>query len=139
MLNELNLNLMKADLKTVRNGLLKLHKALLENEKLNYEVLNGRIKTTGEYFNLVVNDAAFAWLRVMSKLIVEIDEAFDAKTEPMTEEIVIILARRVNKLISSEENAEFKPKYQAALQKSPDAMFEHIKVIKSLNKFKNEV
>ncbi len=139
MASELNLSVLASRLKDVRMGLLKLHKALLEYEKANYEARNGRIKTTGEYYNLVVNDPWFDWLRTMSKLIVEIDEAFDAKVDPLTEEAVIALASQTNKLVSSNEETEFGQKYQAALQNSPDAMFEHILVVKSLGKFNNEV
>lgn len=139
MANELNLSLITADLKEIRLGLLRLHKALLENQKASYEAQNGRVNSTNEYLNLVLNDAAFAWLRVMSGLIVEIDEALDAKTEPLTEEMIIELARAANNLITSRIDTDFGAKYEAALQKSPDATFEHIKIIKGLGKFKNEV
>lgn len=139
MANELNLSLMTADLKNARMYLLRLHKALLDNEKENYENVFGRVQTTGEYYNLVLNDEQFAWLRKMSGLIVEIDEAMDAKIEPLTEEKVITLARQMIEMSNFDVNTEFGAKYDAGLQKSPDAMFEHIKLIKELDKFRNEI
>ena len=139
MANELNLNLLIANLKEARLGLLRLHKALLENEKENYESVHGKIKTTGEYYNLVIGDSQFAWLRQMSGAIVEMDEALDAKKEPLTEETVIALANQISKLLDNDIESEFGQKYEAALQVSPDAMFEHLATLKKLDKFRNEV
>ena len=139
MANELNLSLLIANFKEARLGLLRLHKALLENEKDNYEAANGKIKTTGEYYNLVVNDPQFAWLRQMSGVIVEIDEALNAKKVLMTEETVLELAGQIRSLLITDADSEFAKKYDAALQTSPDAMFEHLITLKKLAKFSNEV
>ncbi|MEP6924906.1 MAG: hypothetical protein ABI954_10610, partial [Pyrinomonadaceae bacterium] len=128
-----------SNLKEARLGLLRLHKALLENEKENYESRRGKIQTTGEYYNLVVNDAQFAWLRQMSGVIVEIDEALDAKKEPLTEEMVIELAGQIRRLLVIDDASDYGKKYDAALQTSPDAMFEHLVTLKMLSKFNNEV
>ena len=138
-MNNLNLSLMIADLKNARLYLLRLHKALLDYEKGRYESQHGRVKTAGEYYNLVVNHNQFAWLRAMSQLIVEIDEAIDAKLVPLDEETVVALARQATQMITINEASEFSQRYDAALQKSPDAMFEHIKLTKELAKFNNEV
>lgn len=138
-MNNLNLNLMIADLKNARLYLLRLHKALLEHEKSRYEAMHGRIKTIGEYYNLVVNHEQFAWLRAMSQLIVEIDEAIDAKLAPLNEETVIALVQQINRMIVIDKKTDFSQRYDAALQNSPDAMFEHIKLTKETEKFKNEV
>lgn len=139
MANELNLNLLIANLKEARLGLLRLHKALLENEKDNYEASHGKINTTGEYYNLVVNDSQFAWLRQMSGMIVEIDEALAAKKVLLTEEKVIELAGQIRGLLTIDAESEFGARYDAALQTSPDAMFEHLTTLKKLGKFNNEV
>lgn len=139
MANELNLNLLIANLKEARLGLLRLHKSLLENERENYESTHGKINTTGEYYNLVIGDPQFAWLRHMSGVIVEIDEALDAKKEPLTEETVIVLAEQISKLLKTDVESEFGQKYDAALQASPDAMFEHLSTLRKLDKFRNEI
>ncbi len=85
-------------LKAVRNDLLKLHKTLLEHEKANYEAVNGQIASTGVYLRLVLDDPHFAWLRILSGLIVEIDEAFDAD-EPVTDEIVFVFADQIRETL----------------------------------------
>src|SRR5437660_2795906 len=66
----------------LRLGWLRLHKALLEMERINFEKRFGRVNS-GELLQLVVNDAQFGWLRMISALIVEIDEALNGD-EPAT-------------------------------------------------------
>ena len=46
----------------LRQGLLRLHKNLLESERVAYERVVGRIDSRGELFQLVVSDPWFAWL-----------------------------------------------------------------------------
>src|SRR6266478_5083850 len=58
----------------LRHGLLRLHKALLDSERVSYERANGRIKSRGEFFQLVVANPWFAWLHSVSELVVQIGE-----------------------------------------------------------------
>ena len=69
-------------LRLFRNNLLKLHKLLLEAERVRYEQVNGPIKNKGEFFQLVISDDAFSWLRPISQFIVQIDEFTSAKEQP---------------------------------------------------------
>ena len=66
----------------LRLGLLRLHKALLEMERINFEKLFGRVNR-GELLQLVINHAQFGWLRMISALVVEIDEILNGD-EPAT-------------------------------------------------------
>ncbi|HEY6084188.1 MAG TPA: hypothetical protein VIU63_02265, partial [Nitrospira sp.] len=43
----------------VRRGLLGLHKALIIAEQLTYERINGRVGSTGQLLQLVLNDPWF--------------------------------------------------------------------------------
>ena len=47
----------------MRDGLLELHRRLLDSERAAYERDVARITTTGQYLGLVLNDPWFAWLR----------------------------------------------------------------------------
>src|SRR2546422_11264407 len=67
----------------LRQALLKLHKILLDSERVSYERVHGRIASTGEFFQLVIGDDWFAWLHRVSELVVQIDEMLDAD-EPAT-------------------------------------------------------
>src|SRR5437588_12523244 len=98
----------------LRLCLLRLHKALLEMERINFEKRFGRVNS-GELLQLVVNDARFGWLRMISALIVEIDGALNGD-EPATVSDFDDLISQARLLFTSPENEEFKTKYQAALQ-----------------------
>jgi hypothetical protein len=61
-------------LRTVRDRLLTLHKALLDAERAKYEKAYGPVRSPGEMLQLVLGNDHFAWLRPYSGLIVRIDE-----------------------------------------------------------------
>src|SRR5216684_1858004 len=56
----------------LRHALLQLHKALLDAQRIRYERENGRIESRGELLALVLEDASFEWLRVLSALIAQV-------------------------------------------------------------------
>src|SRR6267143_5812349 len=69
-------------LRDLRLRLLHLHKSLLELERVNFEKTFGRVDS-GELLQLVINHPQFAWLRIISALVVEIDEMLNGD-EPTT-------------------------------------------------------
>ncbi len=89
-------------LTALRNGLLHLHKCLLDSERAAYERDIARITTTGQYLNLVLSDPWFAWLRDLSQFIVVVDEAL-ADKEPVTPEDATRLVARARELVSPDE------------------------------------
>ena len=64
----------RQQLEEVRRGLLRVHKALLEDARIRYEREQGRIEGSGALLRLVLNDPWFAWLHPLSGLVVQIDE-----------------------------------------------------------------
>src|SRR5258708_37785448 len=80
-------------LSKLRNGLLRLHKYLMDSERAAYERDVARITTTGQYLNLVLNDPWFSWLRELSQFIVLVDESLDQKEEEPDPERLISGAR----------------------------------------------
>jgi hypothetical protein len=66
----------------LRNGLLRLHKSLLDSERAAYERDVARITSTGQYLGLVLNDPWFAWLHELSQFIVLVDETLDLDEPP---------------------------------------------------------
>lgn len=69
-------------LTNLRQALLKLHKALLDSERVAYERTVGKIQSPNHFLQLVISDPWFAWLHPLSQLIVAMDEALDAE-EPL--------------------------------------------------------
>ncbi len=119
-----------AKLRDLRNRLLHLHKVLLEMERQNFEKRSGRV-TAGELLQLVLNNSQFAWLRIISALVVEIDEVLNGE-EPATTKDSEDLLSQARLLFTSPGNEEFKTKYEAALQQEPSVVMAHSAVMQLL-------
>jgi hypothetical protein len=118
---------------TVRHALLALHKILLELERQRFERANGRITDMFQLLNLTINDPAFAWLRPLSTLIVDIDEKLDDKDNPMTSAQVEATRREIRELLSANQvGNDFQRNYHWALQESPEAVISHGGIVKLL-------
>ncbi|MBD2461390.1 hypothetical protein H6G89_10055 [Oscillatoria sp. FACHB-1407] len=116
------------NLAALRNKLLKLHQVLLDIERNTYEQAQGRV-SRGELLQLVINHEQFAWLHRISELIVQIDDLLRAD-EPVLPDEVQTLMDNVRSLLSpSLSNDEFADKYDAALQREPNAILAHADVI----------
>jgi hypothetical protein len=136
MKNESLTNATTIQLKQLRQGLLKLHKLLLELERRGYERARGRISNSYEFLQLALKDPWFDWLHRLSELIVQIDEALDSigAETPATEEDAQALIKRARSLLSpAEEGTQFQKNYFLALQQSPDVVLLHSEMIKLLN------
>ncbi|HEX3230718.1 MAG TPA: hypothetical protein VHQ95_17185 [Pyrinomonadaceae bacterium] len=114
----------------LRLGLLRLHKALLEMERINYEKVSGRVNS-GELLQMVVNHPQFGWLRIISALVVEIDEILNDE-DPVNVSDFAELTSQARRLLTAPENEEFKTKYQAALQHEPAVVMAHANVMQLL-------
>jgi hypothetical protein len=117
----------------LRNGLLRLHKHLLDSERAAYEKDVARITSTGQYLGLVLNDPWFAWLHDLSQFIVLIDETLDFKEEPATAEDAGRLIARARELVSPSEIAAsdgFHRKYFDAMQRDPGVVLAHRDMIR---------
>lgn len=74
-------------LSELRMALLKLHKSLLDNERLRYEAEFGPITSNGQYLQLLINHEWFQWLQPYTKLVVGIDETLDSKEPVILEQV----------------------------------------------------
>ena len=112
-------------LRQVRKLLLKLHKALLESEKSRYEEKFGKIKSKGQFLQLVMGDPWFNWLRDYSQFIVQIDESFSPKVSFTLEQAEILLDEVGKLLHPAEVGTEREQRYHAAIQRSHDIAAMH--------------
>ncbi|TAL06130.1 MAG: hypothetical protein EPO07_02360 [Verrucomicrobia bacterium] len=129
---------MNDSLPELREALLKLHKALVESERVSYEQTLGKITSPNHFLQLLTNDPWFAWLHPLSQLIVAMDEALDAK-EPLTPAMVEPLVRQARALLVASETGEgFSRHYDDALQRDPDVIFAQAEVAKLLGMKKPE-
>jgi hypothetical protein len=120
-------------LKQARMQLLRLHKALLEAEKMAYEIEHGRIKSNMEFFGLVLEHEWFQWLRPMSGLIAEVDEAIGNKKSPITPEAAIFYLERTVTLVEMNPNGHHQAqKYYEAIERDPDVARLHVELVEVL-------
>ena len=115
----------RANLKDLSKAMLRLHKTLLDAAKVDYEAANGKIASIGQYFQLVVDDEYFAWLRKISSLIALIDEAVSVR-RPATEPEAQGLFNEAKVLLNFQDtDAAFNDKFQTALQNNSDAVLNY--------------
>ena len=120
----------------LRRLLLQLHKALIDWQRAEYEVVHGRLQTT-QLLNVLVNDTAFAWLRTMSGLIVRIDESLEpprrnsaegGKPEAASSETGPLVAQ-ARELVAPEAGSPYAQRYFAAMQELPDVVLAHSELV----------
>jgi hypothetical protein len=109
-------------------ALLRLHKALLDDERQSYERVHGRIASSGAFLQLVLGDPWFAWLRPLSQLMVKLDELDENREQATSEDVTATLASARALLTPSEEGERFGRQYYDALQRSPDVGLAHAEV-----------
>ena len=126
----------RQELKALRQGLLRLHKMLLDQERRDFERARGQISNSYEFLQLVLKDPWFDWLHRLSELIVQIDETLDTHGEtPATEADASALIERAKTLLTpAESGSEFQKNYFLALQQSPDVVLLHSELMRVLGR-----
>ena len=122
----------RQQLLNVRQGLLRLHKTLLEFERQAYERAHGRISNSYQLLQLVMSDPWFAWLRQLSELIVEMDELLAAREAPSESTALALMEQSRILLTPAESGSEFQRKYFTAMQQSPEVVVAHSEFAKVL-------
>ncbi len=122
----------KQRLTELRNGLLALHKTLLDSERAMYEHDIARITSSGELLNLVINDPWFAWLHALSEFVVLIDETLDAEEPPQGMDGERLIAQAWELMTPDENGKGFAKRYFEALQRDPDVVLAHARMRKVL-------
>src|ERR1043166_1958012 len=132
-------------LSQVRQGLLDLHKALIERERATYERSHGAV-SPAEMLQLLIRDSAFSWLHPISELIVRVDELISNANErrrpnparpAMTPdqanaEADILLVETREVLTAGDAPGDFRAHYDAVLQADPAIVLMHRAVMSAL-------
>ena len=124
---------MTTNLPEIRAGLLELHKALLEYQKHIYESTVGSVQNPNHYYQLVVQDPSFNWLKSLSALVVSIDELLESK-EGVTETKVRQVSKYTKDMLTAfGGKSGFEENYTAAIQKDGHIAVLHGNLIKLLS------
>jgi hypothetical protein len=123
----------------LRHALLELHRTLLDAQRIRYERENGRIESRGELLDLVLRDASFEWLRVLSALIARLDELtavdkVDDKNGDVSAEIRGVIDK-LRTLVRFEGNSGFTDPYREIIEAVPDALVAHVQLSRLLADF----
>ncbi len=124
----------RARLNELRTALLALHKALLDDAKVAYELDRGRISSTGALLQLVIHDSWFAWLHQVSEIVVRIDEMTAAEAKTGEADARTLLDQIDRLLVPSETGDTFARRYFEALQRQPAVVLAHGGVKKLLKR-----
>jgi hypothetical protein len=124
--------IMPAHLSALREALLKLHKTLVDSERVSYEQTIGTIPSPNHFLHLLTTDPWFAWLHPLSQLIVAMDEALDAKAPMTPVDAAAFIKQTRGLLVASEAGEGFARHYYDALQRDPDVVLAHAEVARSL-------
>lgn len=120
-------------LREVRIALLRLHKALIDAERVAFERRNGPM-TSGAFLQALLGDPFFAWLRPFSTLIVQMDEVL-ATREPVSEAQAQEFRGQVLALIAAPEGASAERRYEVVQHSDPGALAAHLELVRRLAAF----
>lgn len=121
---------MASDIQPIRRALLDLHKVLLHAQKRDREEQTGETMTPGQMLAAAVDDLHFSWLRQMSEVIVELDEA--RAGEDPDADVPAALDRIRGLVVDPAQAHGFGARYVQVLQKHPEAVEAHRKLIDAL-------
>ena len=118
----------RESLTELRNLLLAQHKLLLDQERASYEKTNGPISGPGPFLGLVMGDPHFAWLKQISTLVVEIDEALARRSTAGQLEADALVTQARDIMRPREHGTDFQRRYYGAIQESPDIVILQCKI-----------
>jgi hypothetical protein len=118
----------------LRHALLELHRTLLDAQRIRYERDNGRVESRGELLDLVLRDASFEWLRVLSALIARLDELAAVDDRDVSAEMRTVIDK-LRTLVRFEGNSGFTGPYREIIEAVPDALVAHVQLSRLLSDF----
>jgi hypothetical protein len=118
----------------IRNGLLSLHKALLDSERSLYEKVHGPIASPGAFLQLLIGDSWFAWLKPMTALVAEIDETLAARDLADTDDFRQLISRAGILLNPREANHGFAEHYSDVIQRDSAVAYLHVQIVRQIHK-----
>jgi len=117
-----------SEIDALRTALLTLHRALLDAQRIEAERFGGRM-SAAEALQAAADDLRFSWLRRLSALVTELDEARSAADE---QQIAASIEEVAALLDPPDPDSAFGARYLKALQMHPEAVLAHRDVTAAL-------
>lgn len=120
----------RAELEHLRHHVLHLHKAMIDDARIQVERLEGRL-TPHQFFDRLVNDPELGWLVPLTQLIVAMDEWLDDAdaTGAAATELAAEVARL---LVPAVDGDRFQRRYAELMQREPAVVLAHAAVGRTL-------
>ena len=127
---------MNSELAALAASLRSLHRSLAERARREFEQQRGTVVPPGEWLQLLVGDARFAWLRALSELIVDLDVFLEADPGPADDDAAAIRAE-VERLVapaSQPLEGSFTERYWHFVHDEPQVAIAHAEVRRALDR-----
>jgi hypothetical protein len=112
-------------LAAVRDGILDVHRELLQHQRVDVERIYGRM-SAGDLLQATISDLRFAWLRPLSELATEIDALLgDAARRGDANARDELLERARGLVAPPDPDTAFGARYVDALQREPGVGVAH--------------
>ena len=123
---------LRTSLVEVRRGLLRLHKALIDSERGEWERSRGPV-TNSQLLQALIEDPFFAWLRPFSGLIVQIDEALSGETA-VSEADARAFVEQARELVAVDDGDEpTVNRYDLVCRRDPNVLVLHVELSSRIN------
>ena len=120
---------MSGTLEAVRVALLGVHRALIDDAREEHERRHGAV-TGPEFLGLLLQDLRYAWLRPLSELVIQIDEAQADEADEGRVDELLDAARAL--LVPPSPETAFGRRYADALQRRPEVVLAHAGLVQAL-------
>ena len=124
------------DWDTLARALRRLHAQLLQQVRGDYERASGVQVGPGELLMLATRDANFAWLRMLSELMADIDHLRDLPAGQLDDKVRAVVRGAVDELLvpasGTAQDSEFTANYWPHVHRDPEAAMAHAAVKQAL-------
>jgi hypothetical protein len=121
----------------MRHELLDLHRSLVDTERREYERARGRM-TDRAFLGALISDPVLAWLNPLTSLIVRLDELLEEEGPQSAAQLDDCVSEIRKLLKPAAEGQGFQRKYEDAMQRSPEVVVAHGKVMRALQSSKSD-
>jgi hypothetical protein len=120
-----------AELRSLRRALLELHRELLEAQRIEVERFGGRMSAS-ETLQAAVDDLRFSWIRTVSAVVSELDEALRADEHQSQAAVDGVVQQARDLFVPPDPDTSFGARYLRALQDHPGVVLAHRNVVEAL-------